>query len=337
MANFKNILIRFPNWLGDAVNGTIILTPLRQAFPDSKISILIKKNLTDLFHDCRLIDQVIPLSPQQSLLSQVRLLRKARYDLGIILPRSFSSALLFFLGNVKNRIGFSTEGRRFLLNQTVADPNPRRRIHITQEYRSIISSFVPPSSAELHPQIILEKPVYHRHFSSISENSETIIGICADALYGPAKRWPVQYFIELIQLIQKNYRNIKFVLLGLDQEVVRPILDAVPEVMSGVGHLQLYEVMQMIKKCSLLISNDTGLMHLAAGLGTPVIGLFGSTNPDWTRPLGKNSRVLYLHYPCSPCYLKKCPIGLPCLYKIYPAQVYAEIKKLHLTDPETRL
>ena len=235
-----------------------------------------------------------------------------------LLPFSFSSAWFAMKTGVPVRRGLSREMRRFLLT----DPLPKAIIniknntlhHITNEYAKILDTpFLPPE--EWNGVTVLPETNY----------TGSIV-YCPGAAYGPAKKW--RHFPELA-LLQDRY-NI--VILGSrgDGESAQEIVRMAPDrVLDLTGKTSLQEVAAIMASARAVVSNDSGLMHLAAYIGTPVIGLFGSTNPVWTRPIGKKSVALNVSEPCSPCFDKTCRYQhYRCLENITPNAVAEAIEKL---------
>ncbi len=235
-----------------------------------------------------------------------------------LLPFSFSSAWFAMKTGVPVRRGLSREMRRFLLT----DPLPKDIIniknnklhHITNEYAEILDTpFLPPE--EWNGVTVLPETNY----------TGSIV-YCPGAAYGPAKKW--RHFPELA-LLQDRY-NI--VILGSrgDGESAQEIVRMAPDrVLDLTGKTSLQEVAAIMASARAVVSNDSGLMHLAAYIGTPVIGLFGSTNPVWTRPIGKKSVALNVSEPCSPCFDKTCRYQhYRCLENITPNAVAEAIEKL---------
>jgi heptosyltransferase-2 len=321
---YNNIVIRFPNWLGDAVIASALLKPLREHFPGSRITVCIKNGLEALFSDNGYIQQVITLKRSDSIFKTIRELKKYHFDCGIILPGSFSSALSFFLAGIPRRVGFSGEGRSVMLTDALKPINKNRHLHIVKEYLGLLERFT-GSYCDGLPELYFKDPPLPISLENALFGNATFFGLCTDAVYGPAKQWPKEHFIQLASLLLSNQPDARIVLFGLDTMANKEIEIAVPGTINLAGKTSLPQLAAAVKRCSVLISNDTGLMHFAAALNVPVVGIFGSTNPLWTSPLGKKVRVIYSSYPCSPCYKKTCPIGLPCLNKITPREVYTKV------------
>ena len=248
----------------------------------------------------------------------VEAVRMGRFQTMYLLPFSFSSAWFAMKTGVPVRRGLSREMRRFLLTdplpRDVVNLNNKKLHHITHEYAEILDTpYLPPE--EWNGVTILP-----------DANYTGSIVYCPGAAYGPAKKWC--HFSELA-LLQERY-NI--VILGSreDGEPAQEIVRTAPErVQDLTGKTSLTEVAAIMASARAVISNDSGLMHLAAYIGTPVIGLFGSTSPVWTHPIGKKSIALNVPEPCAPCFDKTCRYQhYRCLENITPKTVAEAMEKL---------
>ena len=248
----------------------------------------------------------------------VEAVRMGRFQTMYLLPFSFSSAWFAMKTGVSVRRGLSREMRRFLLTdplpRDVVNLNNKKLHHITHEYAEILDTpYLPPE--EWNGVTILP-----------DANYTGSIVYCPGAAYGPAKKW--RHFSELA-LLQERY-NI--VILGSreDGEPAQEIVRTAPErVQDLTGKTSLTEVAAIMASARAVISNDSGLMHLAAYIGTPVIGLFGSTSPVWTHPIGKKSIALNVPEPCAPCFDKTCRYHhYRCLENITPNNVAKVMEKL---------
>jgi len=280
--------------------------------------------------------------------------RPTRFDLALVLPNSPRSALEVFLAGIPQRIGYARPWRNFLLTQTVASrPGAvKMRKRTESEIRQLIS---PPGSSEISNQKSeITNPAAHQiheylHLAAaLGANPEPlppqlfvaqeeieaakikfglenidrpVFGLNPGAEYGPAKRWPVEKFIAAAQTIQQR-TNCLWILFGgkNDQPLTAQIESAIGNRQSAIcnlaGQTSLRELMALLKLCRVLLTNDTGPMHVAAALGTPVVVPFGSTSPELTGPGlpgDLRHRLIKSDAPCSPCFLRECPIDFRCL------------------------
>lgn len=323
------ILVRSPNWIGDAVVSTACVRALRNYFRDSFIAVLAKDCISDIWIGNPYINRIILYKA-----SEILPIRKQKFDLGIILPNSFSSAFYMFLANVKERIGYATQGRSIFLTYKIPLYEFKTK-HIINQYLNIIKTLgVPPeetqeSTLEIlpHEESKAELILIENEISKYDE----LIGICPGATYGPAKRWSKESFAELGKILANKYK-MKILLFGSLQE--RKLLEFIKEKIGEFsyifpGNLSLRVMAALIKKCKVFITNDTGPMHIASALSIPVLAIFGSTSPLWTSPLGENNEIIYKALPCSPCFKMTCKYkNYLCFKEISVNEVLSTVNKL---------
>jgi heptosyltransferase II len=341
----KNIVVKMPNWLGDAVMAIPVLKDLKTKFPDAKITAFCQANIAPLFlHDPYLTETIsykkpsgwIPKSWIQRINHSgvIEPLQHGNYDLGILMTNSFSSAWWFWRGGVENRIGFAGAHRSFLLTAPVDFPENIEKQHLIQTYKKLLEPLgISPSSTM--PELFLgeEDLQYARDFkarSSIGED-DLIVGINPGAAYGTAKCWLPERFREVAEKLLK-LPNV-FILFFGDQTgapLVHTITQGMPaRVINMAGKTTLRELMALIGSCKAFLTNDSGPMHIASALNIPNLALFGSTNPTKTGPYLKG-KVLYKgeDLKCSPCYKRVCPIDFPCMTRITSQDVFEQLKKM---------
>lgn len=359
------ILVRGLNWLGDAVISTAALQRLRQAYPEACITLLSHEKLADLWQHQPFVDDVIPFAPGQGIFKTARALRERQFDIGVAFPNSIRSALELWLARIPKRIGYARPWRTNFLT----DPVPPRvgavRMHkrSDKEIRRIIDGDFPPSSpppAAAHhvhdylqlvaalgaslepmpPRIVVTQTelnqVQQAFGIDTADPTRPWFGLNPGAEYGPAKRWPTDHFIATAVQLHKQ-TNCRWLLFGgradlaatqhiaaqIEQQTGRPIC------VNLSGKTTLRQLSAALKTCRLLITNDTGPMHLAAAVGTPVIVPFGSTSPELTGPtLSPNAQIIKTNVPCAPCFRRICPIDFRCLTQIDPAQVVQAAQKI---------
>jgi heptosyltransferase-2 len=282
--------------------------------------------------------------------------RNPLFDVALVLPNSPRSALEVFLARIPQRIGYARPWRNFFLTQTVAPRAAavKMRKRSVAEIKQLAAADVSgrqtsvsralthtaPNSHQIHeylhlvaalganpeplpPQLFvtLEEIGAARRKFGLAEISQPIFGMNPGAEYGPAKRWPVERFIAAAREIQER-TDCVWLLLGGKQDVAltgqiaAALRAAHPTPYDLAGQTTLRELMALLKLCRVLLSNDTGPMHVAAALGTPVVVPFGSTSPELTGPgLPGDPRhhLLKSNAPCAPCFLRECPIDFRCL------------------------
>ncbi len=312
----NRILVRTPNWLGDAVMALPAISALEKAYPHASIVLLAHRRVAGLYGLEKRREEVIVYDPQgihRGVKGTARLardLRKRHFDLAVILPHSFSSAWMAFLARAKHRVGYAAEGRGRLLTIRLPLPKDYRKRHLAESYLDLVRELGIEVKASvpylaLYPEVKREGETF-LHEAGISRGSK-VIGLGPGATYGEAKRWDPERFAEVgRKLCKKGYW---LVLLGVKEEkaLCDRIRAAIGEkAVSLAGKTDLRLLAGVLSQCEAFVSNDTGVMHLSSGLGVPVVGLFGSTSPEWTRPLGR-AKVIYKHPYCSPCFARTCP------------------------------
>lgn len=352
----EKILVRGVNWLGDAVMTTPALQRLREARPAAHITLLTHAKLADLWHGHPSLDAVLEFSGDHSVFHVARRLRTEQFARAILLPNSPRSALEAVLASVPERIGYARGGRRLLLTQRVPERPDAIRMHkrTVPEIQQRVARHLPretfPSSAhQVHEYLHLMSalgadpapvaPFLHVDPEEISSalrrfgvSAEVpLFGLNPGAEYGPAKRWPKERFISAAAELQAR-TGCQWIIFGgtadaetaldIERSILSPTTNR--KVINVAGRTSLRELCALLKACHLVVTNDTGPMHLAAGVGTPVIVPFGSTSPELTGPtLGAATphRPLVGAAACAPCFRRECPIDFRCMQNITVADV----------------
>jgi heptosyltransferase II len=359
----KRILIRGTNWLGDAVMTTPALLRLREKYPDAHIALLTPEKLAELWLNHPAINETIAFSSNASAFSVAKKLRAGRFETALVLPNSPRSALEVFLAGVPNRIGYSRPWRNWFLTKAVAPRADAVRMHkrTVSEIKALTAadppsarkpqfSSTPHQSREyLHLAAALgaiDEPLPAALFVTpqevdaarqkfgLSAISSPIFGINPGAEYGPAKRWPIERYIAAAKEIQKK-TNCAWLVFGGRNET--DLAGQIHSTLAGsaifnvAGQTSLRELMSLMKLCRIFLTNDTGPMHVAAALCVPVIAIFGSTSSELTAPLVPNEsmlKILRSDVPCSPCFLRECPIDFRCMNGITIEEVVDAVESL---------
>lgn len=329
----KHILIRMPNWLGDAVMATPILEDVKTHWPEAHVAVLCHEAIACLLKANPYIDEILTFSRAKRQIADEKkriysLLRKQSFDLGILLTGSFSSAWWFWRGNVKNRIGYNTHFRRFLLTTSV--PMDTCEEHLVLTYKKLLLPLGIPLK-NTSPSLHLEEDELQQAKKRLEDlkifPTHTLIGINPLAAYGDAKCWPKDRFRELTAKLLQN-PQVRIIYVG-DNSGVDPIDTIIhgfdDRVVNLAGKTSLRQLVALTKLCHSFVTNDSGPMHIAAALKTPLVAIFGSTNEIKTGPYGK-AVVIHKHVACSPCYLRKCPIDFRCMTSISVEEVLKGIE-----------
>ncbi len=332
--SFQKILIRSVNWIGDAVMTTPAISVIREYFPHAEITILANAMVSQLFLHHPGIDAIITFDRQgkhHGIAGRLRLaaeVRRHAFDLAIILPNSFDSALVPWLARIPARIGKCSDGRTLLLNGRYAADKETAPCHEVDYYLNLLQYFgISGSRTPLRLITTLEEE--SRAAALLSENgigpSDVILGINPGASYGSAKRWYPDRFAEVARQLAGKWAA-KVVIFGGpgETEIAGDIarnLDGTA--LNMAGKTSVRELMALIKRCNFFITNDSGPMHIAAAFGVPLVAIFGSTDHTGTSPYSSNAVVVRKAVECAPCKLRECPIDHRCMTAVTVDDVVA--------------
>lgn len=340
------------------------LARLRERFPDAYIALQTHEKLQDLWHEHPLLNEVIVTSPKETLFTVAARLRRKQFDLAIVFPYSPRSALEVWLAGIQQRIGYARGMRGIFLTKAVSERGDLIRLkkRTTREIRKLTQAMdaaaadfrlgIPDYSAHhVHGYLHLvaaagasaEPLVPRLNISQEKINSVAarfslkeggpLFALNAGAEYGPAKRWPAEHFAAVAREVQASTRCTWVIVGGqADVSVAGQVASALgssrPSVQNLAGKTNLVELQAVLAQCRVLLTNDTGPMHVAAALGVPVVVPFGSTSPRLTGPaLFGNTphRLIESDAPCAPCFLRKCPVDFRCMRNISVQRVAAAV------------
>jgi lipopolysaccharide heptosyltransferase II len=308
------ILVRSSNWLGDAVMTAPAVRRIKRGRPDAHVTILTRSKLADFWRVVPEVDEIIAIQNKESVFEVARRLRE-KFEVAILFPNSPRVALEVWLARIPRRVGYRRPWRNWFLNQFIPEPaGPQPLLHQANSYLRIARR-IGADVEEPLPALERWRP-YPR-----------LVGLCPGAEYGPAKRWIG--FAEAAKRLSEKHK-VRWMIFGTAKE--RPIgkrIDALLGILAlnRMGRTSLVELIDELCQCRLLLTNDTGTMHLAAFLGIPTVAIFGSTEPRLTGPLGQGHRVLHHHVPCSPCFLRECPIDFRCMKAVTVEEVVAAVEE----------
>lgn len=338
MTKPTSILVRMPNWLGDAILATPLLEDIKKD-RECHLTVMVKPSLVDLFLANPFVDEIFAYTPPKTFyhrlenLDTIEKIRESKSDIGLLLTNSFSSAWWFLRGNVKKRIGYAANLRTPLLTNPVPFPSTRGQEHLVITYKRLLAPLgIPISSTDpslyLLPQENEAVSTLIQQFK-VPQNS-LLIGINPSAAYGPAKCWPKERYRELTKKLHSTYPSAYFFILGdrASHEICHEIAKDLGErVINLAGRTSLRELIALLARLNLFITNDSGPMHMAAAWKTPLIAIFGSTSDVATGPY-KTGTVIHKHVACSPCLKRVCPIDFRCMKSISVEEVFGEAVSL---------
>jgi heptosyltransferase II len=309
------ILIRSSNWLGDAVMSVPAVRAIKHSRPDAHVTIATPEKIAPMWKLIPEVDAIIPLL-NDSLFPVVSLLkRQSAFEVAILFPNSLRVALETWLSGISRRVGYRGHWRRWLVNQTVAQPRkPAPSEHHSLRFLRIARECGAETSSIQAPTANAAPAIAHRALK---------IGLCPGAEYGPAKRWLPERFAGAAAKISAR-SSAQWILFGTkkDAEIGDRIVAAIGDhCVNRIGRTTLDQLIEELRECRLVLTNDTGTMHLASLLGVPVVAIFGSTEPRLTGPLGNGHIVLRHHVECSPCFLRECPIDFRCMKAVTTDEV----------------
>lgn len=344
------ILIIAPNWIGDAVMSQPFIAAIKQALPTCHIDVLVTPWVAPIYRACAEVNQVIEVPLQHGKLQwRTRLqlaqqFRLAHYTSCFILPNSLKAALIPWLAKIPVRIGYRGEMRWGLITHALANPPQTARGPMVEHYAKLLHLL--PKLALPIGELVSSKPA--RLFIPDQDQTEiqqrlakekidvaALYVLAPGAEFGPAKRWPSSHFAALAAMILQHNMRAHIIILGSasDHEIGQSIQEQAKN--SGIntarlhnwcGTTSLNQALATIANCQAMVSNDSGLMHIAAALEIQQVAIFGSSDPRHTPPQSIKASVIWLHLPCSPCYQRTCPLGtLACLQEITPAQVFTAL------------
>jgi len=348
----RRLLVRGVNWIGDAVMTTPALLRLREALPDAHVTLLTPAKLAGLWPGHPAVNEVVTFAPKEGIFSVARRLRAAGFDAALVLPNSFRTGLEVWLAGIPRRIGYAGSWRSGLLTEAVPWRTDvvKMRKRTPEEVRRLVAEA--DRSAAFRPrQAALQARHHIFHYlhlaASLGAKAEPLaphiavaddeiaavkakfnllggllIGLNAGAEYGPAKRWPADRFIAVAKELRGRL-NCSFVIFGgpadaaLAAELAAALV-ALPSstVTNLAGRTSLRELCAALRACRVVLTNDTGPMHVAAAVGTRLVGLFGSTSVELTGPgMPGDPRHILLRgdAPCAPCFLRECPVDFRCM------------------------
>ena len=334
-ADINNIIIRSPNWVGDVVMATPAFRCIRENFPNVKITIALKSYVQKLIDGAPWFDEALLLdSTSQSrgvqFFSLIRQIRSGGYDLGFLFPNSFSSALMFWLGGVRRRVGYRRDARSWLLTDGVYRlyENGRFRPTYMGDYylRLCIEMGCEIRSKEL--ELFINKESQRRVDEIFRDcnlnNGLPLILLNPGAAYGSSKCWTAEGFARTADIISQQLDcNIAIVCSPHQIQLARDIEQAAKSRLINLANqiVSLDILKALIKRCALLITVDSGPRHIAVAFKRPVVTLMGPNDPRYTESPSEIGQVIRANVDCLACHLKVCPKDHRCMTQIKPERV----------------
>ena len=306
---------------------TAFINEVLVCFPESQIDLVVKSGFEGLPLPHR--GQIRPFDKRTiSAYQYGRQLREEGYDRFYVLPPSFSSALMAFGSRATLRYGYRGSLRSLLLNRAKSYRIKHRDQHLVSEYLQLLED--EGCAADTKPGLVIDDDWIAATLSGLSETlPRPYVSIAPGAIYGPAKQWPPAYFQELLAMLDRA--GISTVIIGTaaDYDLGQQILGDATRAFNLCGKTSLNQLIAVLAQSQLLISNDSGTMHIMAALQMPQIAVFGSTSTVWTGPVNEKAEVISLQLDCSPCFKRECPLGhTDCLNRISPQMVWERVETI---------
>ncbi|MGI6852005.1 lipopolysaccharide heptosyltransferase II [Mesorhizobium sp. 1B3] len=328
MAEGPSILVIGPRWVGDMVMAQSLFIALRQIHPGAVIDVMAPAWAAPLVGRMPEVRTRIdaPFSRKKlefGLRRRIGRSLKGRYDQAFVMQGSWKSALVPFFAGIPRRTGHRREMRYGLINDIVPLPDAIKR-KTAQAFFGLArgGTFQPP-------QLAIDKDNQVALLARHSLPEKQFVALMPGAEFGPAKRWPSEKYAAFARKMMEDGLQVALFGSANDKPVTSEIADLAPGAIDLAGTTRLEDAIDLIAAARLAVSNDSGLMHIAAAVGTPVVAVYGSTSPENTPPLSDQRDLVWLHLDCSPCHQRVCPLGhLDCLNKLDADRVLAAARKL---------
>ena len=339
LENPRKILVRAANWIGDAVMSVPALEALRARFPKAEIVVVAKPWVSELYWYHPAVSRQIVYHPEsehrgpRGFWKLVRELRAERFDAAILFQNAFHAAWMAWWARIPVRIGYARDGRSALLaprSGIVEPPSPAAYGHQVYYYLDLLFRAGVIDKPEPVREIRLRLADSERQWAAKRlallglGGPRFLVGLHPGASFGPAKRWlPERYATLADRLIEALHADV--LIFGSREE--RPLTETIARAMKHTptlvaGETTLRQFIALLTECRLVVTNDSGPMHVAAALGLPVVAIFGSTDERSTGPVGSRARVVKHSVECSPCGLRECPIDFRCMQGVSLDDVY---------------
>jgi heptosyltransferase-2 len=315
------IIVKAANWLGDLVMSGPALHAIHDTFPGAHLAVLVRRELATFFEGAGWINEVIPYRLRGGVLglrdqlSIVRRISAGHFDVAVIFPNSFQSAMWMALAGVQRRAGYEADRRGFMLTHKASPREDIERAHQVYHWLQMVAQTIGARRGA---------PAYHLDVSAQSRDKmrawlanrrlhpgRPLIALAPVAAYGPAKEWPIERYSELADMLGDRHDAECVLVGGLDD---RQHCEAIANrckrgALVSAAETTVGELIALLSLCHGFAGNDSGCMHLAGALGIPTVAIFGSTNPARTGPIGPQCRVIYRGLECSPCLERTCRFG----------------------------
>lgn len=336
------ILVRSTNWVGDTVMTIPSLVAIKESFPHAQITVLATPWVIPLLENHPAVDRTMIMekgsgffsfSSLKELARIISWLRGERFDLAVLFQNAFEAAFLAYMGRVRYIVGYNTDGRGFFLTHKVMRDRDILSVHQVEYFLGLIEA-MGWCVEKREPILYVNDEDIESSSLMLSsmgkEDNPFVVGLNPGAVYGSAKRWPEDRFAILGDWASKRW-GAKVLVFGSysEREIAAEVCNHMQtSPVNLCGRTTLGQAMALIKRCNLFLTNDTGLMHVAAAFNIPIVAVFGSTDLVATGPIGRNARIVSHSIDCSPCLKEVCPSDHRCMLSIDPEEVWEEMEGL---------
>ncbi len=338
----RKILVRFPNWVGDVVMATPVLQCLRENYPDAVIDIQLKTRLRPIIESLPWIDDILEFDKKgihrgmSGQMKMVEELRSREYELALILPNSFSSALMMKMASIPRRVGYRREGRGWLLSDPISPERDGLRFRPTPmtNYYLRLCQHIGCAVSNICPTMVISRHIQEQADSLLRRYNvdplSRIIALNPGASFGSSKLWCVERFASLAEALAGIYECSVIVLAGPEEDgIASKVAGTRDRVVALPSEEVPLDILKgIIQRTSLLITNDTGTRHYAVAQHRPVIVIMGPTDPRYTATNLEMTTVLREDVDCGPCHLKVCPTDLKCMTAISVERVLEAVEQV---------
>jgi len=313
------VLLRLPNWLGDAIMARTAALALRRALPAAHLRAVGPRPLLELLRLDGAWDSDAATGAPESAAAA---LARESWDAAVVLPPSFSSAWWAWRSGARRRIGYRADARDLLLTDALAR-TPRGARHVSAEYLALVE---PLGAAPVTTPDLALEPRARAEAARIAGGAAWAL-LGPGAIYGPAKCWPPERFAAVGRTLAGSGFRVLIVGAAGDAPRCAAVAALLPEAVDLAGRTTLAQLAALCAGAHAVVCNDSGLAHLAAATGAPTVAVFGSTSSAWTAPLGRRARVVQHAPVCAPCFRRTCAIGYRCLAAVTAREVLRVIEE----------
>ncbi|RZI43845.1 lipopolysaccharide heptosyltransferase II [Herbaspirillum sp. HC18] len=333
-------LVISPNWIGDAVMAQPLLRLLHERHPERPIDVLAPAWVAPVWRAMREVDTVLEAPFRHGALQlrerrdYAKVLRERGYADAYVLPNTLKFALIPWLAGIPRRVGYKGEMRYGLLNIIHHDNRdvPRPMVSFYAALANEPARDVPPPSALPRPALFVSEDRVAEVFTRVGlDMKRPLVLFAPGAEFGSAKRWPAAHFAELAKIVAEERGDVQIALMGSgkDKEVCDEIVALAHHVRNLAGVTKLDEAVALIARADAMVSNDSGLLHIASALNRPIVAIYGPTDPNHAPPFSDVAKSLYLALECAPCKQRECPLGHHrCMREISPGMVWEPLKPM---------